>query len=118
LGIGGTIAAIIIGIIALIVIIAIIVFLIELLAPLFIGIIILAIIVGVGWWIYSKNKESLANASMPHTQHTQKRVGLESLFSSLVFHSVVPEIFYISKKGSYSELKEKEQKLFSIITCQ
>jgi hypothetical protein len=56
LGIGGTIAAIIIGIIALIVIIAIIVFLIELLAPLFIGIIILAIIVGVGWWIYSKIK--------------------------------------------------------------
>ena len=47
---------------------------------------------------------------MPHTQHTQKRVGLESLFSSLVFHSVVPEIFYISKKGSYSELKEKRTK--------
>ncbi|HEU4448124.1 MAG TPA: hypothetical protein VFR94_25870 [Nitrososphaeraceae archaeon] len=45
-----------IGIIALIVIVAIIVFLIELLAPLFIGIIILAIIVGMGWWIYSKIK--------------------------------------------------------------
>jgi hypothetical protein len=56
LGIGGTIGAIIIGIIALIIIIAIIVFLIELLAPLFIGIIILAIIVVVGWWIYSKIK--------------------------------------------------------------
>ena len=39
-----------------IVIVAIIVFLIKLLAPLFIGIIILAIIVGVGWWIYSKIK--------------------------------------------------------------
>jgi hypothetical protein len=37
-------------------IVAIIIFLIELLAPLFIGIIILAIIVGVGWWIYSKIK--------------------------------------------------------------
>src|SRR5215216_3921516 len=39
-----------------IVIVAIILFLIKLLAPLFIGIIILAIIVGVGWWIYSKIK--------------------------------------------------------------
>ena len=39
-----------------IVIVAIIVLLIKLLAALFIWIIILAIIVGVGWWIYSKIK--------------------------------------------------------------
>ena len=70
MGIGGTIAAIIIRIIALIVIIAIIVFLIELLAPLFIGIIILAIIVGVGWWIYSKiksRKQMLTNHTLDFT---------------------------------------------------
>ena len=54
MGIGGTIGAIIIGIIALIVIVAIIVFLIKLLAPLFIGTIILAKIVGVGWWMTVK----------------------------------------------------------------
>jgi hypothetical protein len=53
-----------------------------------------------------------------HIHNTHKRVGLESLFSSLVFHSVVSRDFYISKEGPYSELKEKEQKLFSITTCQ
>jgi hypothetical protein len=72
LGIGGTIAAIIIGIIALIVIIAIIVFLIELLAPLFIGIIILAIIVGVGWWIYSKIKVASKCQYATYTTHTKE----------------------------------------------
>jgi hypothetical protein len=45
--------------------------------------------------------------------HIQKRVGLESLFLSLVFHSVVSRDFLYSKEGPYSELKEKEQKLFS-----
>jgi hypothetical protein len=54
-----------------------------------------------------------------HIHNTHKRVGLESLFSSLVFHSVDSRDFlYISKEGLYSELKEKEQKLFSITTCQ
>jgi hypothetical protein len=36
----------------------------------------------------------------------------------LYFILLIPEIFYISKEGPYSELKEKEQKLFSITTCQ
>jgi hypothetical protein len=38
------------------VIIAIIVFLIKLLAPIIVGLIILAIIVGVGFWIYGRIK--------------------------------------------------------------
>jgi hypothetical protein len=43
-----------VGIIPLIVIIAIIVFLIQLLAPIITGLIVLAIIVEVGLWIYEK----------------------------------------------------------------
>jgi uncharacterized membrane protein YqjE len=55
LGFGG-IGTIIVGIIALIVIIAIIVFLVQLLAPVIVGLIILAIIVGVGLWNIRKNQ--------------------------------------------------------------
>jgi lipopolysaccharide export LptBFGC system permease protein LptF len=57
LGFGG-IGTIIVGIIALIVIIAIIVFLVQLLAPVIAGLLILAIIVGVGLWIYGKIKRT------------------------------------------------------------
>jgi hypothetical protein len=56
LGLASTVGTIIIGIIALIIIIAIIVFLIKLLAPIFVGLIVLAIIIGVGYWIYVKLK--------------------------------------------------------------
>ena len=57
----GTIGIIIVGIIVLAVIIAIVVFLVEVLAPIFVGLTILAIIVGVGLWIYSRIKRALAN---------------------------------------------------------
>jgi len=46
--------AIIIGVIAFIVIVAIVVFLVTLFAPVPLGLIILAIIIGVGYWIYGK----------------------------------------------------------------
>lgn len=52
----GLAGSIIVGIIALIVIVAIIIFLIQLLAPIIIGLIVLAIIVGTGYWIYQKTK--------------------------------------------------------------
>ena len=57
LGIGG-IGTIIFGIITLIVIIAIIVFLVQLLAPVVVGLIILAIIIGVGLLLYGKIKRT------------------------------------------------------------
>jgi hypothetical protein len=52
----GTIEAVIIGVIAFIVIAAIVVFLITLFAPVLIGLIILAILIGVGYWIFGKIK--------------------------------------------------------------
>jgi hypothetical protein len=50
----GTIGTIVIGVIAFIIIVAIVVFLVTLFAPVLIGLIILAIIIGVGYWIYRK----------------------------------------------------------------
>jgi len=52
----GLAGSIIVGIIALTVIVAIIIFLIQLLAPIIIGLIVLAIIGGTGYWIYQKTK--------------------------------------------------------------
>ena len=52
----GTIEAVIIGVIAFIVIAAIVVFLVTLFAPVLIGLIILAILIGVGYWIFGKIK--------------------------------------------------------------
>ena len=52
----GTIGSIIIGIIAFIVIVAIIIFLVTLFAPILVGLIVLAIIIGVGYWIFKKVK--------------------------------------------------------------
>jgi hypothetical protein len=54
MGKGGTIAWVIIGAIAFIVIAAIVVFLVTFFAPVLIGLIILAILIGVGYWIYGK----------------------------------------------------------------
>ena len=45
---------VIIGIIAFIVIAAIVVFLVTLFAPVLIGLIILAILIGIGYWIFGK----------------------------------------------------------------
>lgn len=56
LGLGVRGGSIIVGIIALIVIVAIIVFLIQVFAPVTISLIILAIIVGAGYWIYRRIK--------------------------------------------------------------
>ena len=58
MGLAGTLGTIIVGIIALIVIVAIIVFLVKLLAPIFLGLIIMAIIIGAGLWIYGKIKKA------------------------------------------------------------
>jgi hypothetical protein len=58
LGSAGRVGSIIVGIFALIVIVAIIIFLIQVLAPIIIGLIILAIIVGVGYWIYRTMKNT------------------------------------------------------------
>src|SRR5690349_14153558 len=54
----GTIGTIVIGVIAFIIIVAIVVFLVTLFAPVLIGLIILAIIIGVGYWIYGRIKGS------------------------------------------------------------
>lgn len=56
MGLGKAIVEIIVAIIALIVIIAVIVFLIKLIAGFFVGLIVLAIIVGVGFWVYGRLK--------------------------------------------------------------
>jgi lipopolysaccharide export LptBFGC system permease protein LptF len=56
MGAASAIGTIVVGIIALIVIIAIIVFFVKLLAPFFVGLIVLAIIIGAGIWIYSRLK--------------------------------------------------------------
>jgi membrane protein required for beta-lactamase induction len=56
MGLGKAIVEIIVAIIALIVIIAVIVFLIKLIAGIFVGLIVLAIIVGVGFWVYGRLK--------------------------------------------------------------
>ena len=45
-----------IGVIVLIIIVARVVFLIKILAPIIVGLIILAIIIGAGYWIYGKIK--------------------------------------------------------------
>jgi hypothetical protein len=55
-GAASAIGTIIVGIIAMIVIIAVIVFFIKLLAPLVVGLIALAIIIGAGIWVYSRLK--------------------------------------------------------------
>lgn len=52
---------------SLAVIIAIVVFLVEVLAPIFVGLIILAIIVGVGLWIYSRIKQRLQTTDICYT---------------------------------------------------
>ena len=52
----GRIGSIMVGIIAFIVIVAVIVFLVQLLAPVIIGLIILAVIVGAGYWIFQRLK--------------------------------------------------------------
>ena len=56
MGLIGTIGAIVIGVIAFIVIAAIVIFLVTFFAPVLIGLIILAILIGVGYWIYGKIK--------------------------------------------------------------
>ena len=61
----GTIGAVIIGVIALLVIVAIVVFLVALFAPVLIGLIILAIIIGVGYWIYGKVRNRMKCKSSP-----------------------------------------------------
>jgi len=54
MGSEGRVSSIIIGIIAVIVILAILVFLVNVVAPIIVGIIILLIIIGVGYWIYQQ----------------------------------------------------------------
>jgi hypothetical protein len=54
MGTASTIGTVIVGIIALIIIISIIAFFVKLLAPLFIGLIVLAVIIGAGIWIYMR----------------------------------------------------------------
>jgi hypothetical protein len=56
MGTASTIGTVIIGIIALIIIISVIVFFVKLLAPLFLGLIVLAVIIGAGFWIYMRLK--------------------------------------------------------------
>jgi hypothetical protein len=56
MGIASTIGTAIIGIIALIIIISVIFFFVKLLAPLFLGLIVLALIIGAGIWIFTRLK--------------------------------------------------------------
>ena len=56
MGTASTIGTAIIGIIALIIIISVIVFFVKLLAPLFLGLIVLALIIGTGIWIFTRLK--------------------------------------------------------------
>jgi hypothetical protein len=56
MGFLGTVGSIVVGIIVLIIIIAIIVLLIKIGFYIFIGLIVLAIIVGAGFWIYGRIK--------------------------------------------------------------
>ena len=53
----GVMGAIVIGVLAFIVVAAIFVFLVPLFAPILIGLIILAAIIGIGYWIYEKIKD-------------------------------------------------------------
>jgi hypothetical protein len=54
MGIARTTGTVIIGVIAFIVITAIVVFLVTFFAPILIGLIVLAIVIGVGYWIFGK----------------------------------------------------------------
>jgi hypothetical protein len=56
MGTASTIGTAIIGIIALIIIISVIVFFVKLLAPLFLGLIVLVVLIGAGFWIYMRLK--------------------------------------------------------------
>ncbi|MFZ0327075.1 MAG: hypothetical protein WBP64_15285 [Nitrososphaeraceae archaeon] len=56
MGTSSTLRTIIIGIIALVIIIDIIIFFIKIVAPLFAGFIVLAILIGVGLWVYGRMK--------------------------------------------------------------
>jgi membrane protein implicated in regulation of membrane protease activity len=75
MGTVGTIGSIIIGVIAFIVIVAIIVFLVTLFAPVLIGLIILAAIIGIGYWIYRKTCSGWTMNQKQRTLKSYQKIG-------------------------------------------